>query len=88
MSLIRVLGRFAGAGAARVLCARYGAALILAVSLTLAGGASLYLGQQANQATPRVPTADAGQSAGCWSHELEVAYLPETNQLYCLPDRN
>ena len=85
MSIHKELGRLGGSIVARGLCSRPGAALIVAASLTLAGGAARYLGQPAVQATPRAPIADTGQVASCGVHELDVAYLPEPNQLYCLP---
>jgi len=82
MSILRTLGRPAGSLAARGLCSRYGAALVVAASLTLAGGTSFYLGRHAAQAIPRPSSADAGQATDCGSRA--IAYIPETNQFYCL----
>jgi len=85
MTILKALGRSAGSLAARGLCTRQGTALLVAGALSLAGGASLYLGRPAPQAVSRVPGAEVGQS-GCGL--LGSGYLPETNQFYCLPNGN
>jgi len=84
MAVIRALGREIGVEAARSLCSRHGAALVVAGALALAGGASLYLGQHATQAVARIPGAQVGQS-GCGL--LGSGYISETNQFYCVPSQ-
>ena len=84
MAVIRALGREIGLGAARGLCSRHGAALVVAGTLALAGSASLYREHHAPQAIPRIPGAQVGQS-GCGL--LGSGYLSETNQFYCVPSQ-
>ena len=84
MSILKTLGRAAGSLAARGLCTRPGAALVVAGALTLAGGTSWFLGQQTSPTSHgSPPTTGMAQPATCGSSELVTVYVPDPIQLYC-----
>ena len=89
MDVIRALGRTIGVGVVQSLCSRHGAALVVAGVLTLAGGASVYLSQHAAESGSGTPTAQVGQAQSCGTQDPGYsAYVPETNQFYCVSGGN
>ncbi|MGH2345773.1 MAG: hypothetical protein ACRDG4_11140 [Chloroflexota bacterium] len=86
MTTLKTLRRAVGLGMLRLLFSRHGVSVLLASMLLGAGGAVRYLDQSPRQVVPHTTAGGGGPDANCWTpSRAAFAYIPETNQFYCVP---
>ncbi len=89
MSTLKRLRLAGGLVMLRLLFSRYGVSVLLASMLLGAGGAARYLDQSPRQVVPHTIAGGGGPDANCWTpSRAAFAYIPETNQFYCVPYPN